>query len=392
MGAIAFFFLYWIIKIIILFIRASRCVAPFCGQLKYNLPAWKSTPNSGKTMISIRLLIICQFGLAASVVFPQGFLDHETKIEIHAEPIVAFEPKNAANQRFGSLEYHGGLVLKSSNPFFGGLSALRMAPDGEHFLAVSDRATWMQGRIVYRNERPVSIEDVSLAPVLGPDGKPSPQWDTESIGSDGETLYVGLERINSIAKFDYGKKGIHAPGELIDVPPEAKKLPFNQGFESMVFVPKEFRLHGSLIAISERGLTEEGNIKAFLIGGPTPGMFAVKRTNSYDISDASILPDGDILILERGYSEQNGVSMRIRRIRQDDIKPGAVVDGLILIEADNRHQIDNMEAIGIHRARSGETILTLMSDDNQSPRQKTVLLQFGLSYSEVMPPFGSQKQ
>ena len=107
-------------------------------------------------------------------------------------------------------------------------------------------------------------------------------------------------------------------------------------------------------------------------------MFAVKRTDGYDISDAAILPNGDILILERQYSLQRGVAMRIRRIRLEDIKPGALVDGSTVVETDVHAQIDNMEALSVHRSRSGETVLTLMSDDNFSPIQRTLLLQFVL--------------
>ena len=88
--------------------------------------------------------------------------------------------------------------------------------------------------------------------------------------------------------------------------------------------------------------------------------------------------NGDILILERQYSLQRGVTMRIRRIRLADIKPGAVVDGTAVVETGAGYQIDNMEALGVHRSRSGETVLTLMSDDNFSPIQRTLLLQFVL--------------
>ena len=207
-------------------------------------------------------------------------------------------------------------------------------PDGEHFLALSDRASWFRGRIVYEKNRPVGIADASAAPVLDGNGKPAPQWDTESIADDGNTLYVGLERINSIFSFDYDGKSFPANARPVAGPPELKELPFNQGLEAMVFVPKKHNLAGTLIGFSEKGLTEEGNLKAFLIGGPSPGMFAVKRTDGYDISDAAILPNGDILILERQYSLQRGVAMRIRGIRLKDIKPGAVVEGRKIVETD----------------------------------------------------------
>lgn len=68
--------------------------------------------------------------------------------------------------------------------------------------------------------------------------------------------------------------------------------------------------------------------------------------------------------------------MRIRRIAIGDLRPGAVLDGETLIEADLGYEIDNMEGIGVHRDASGATVLTVISDDNFSPIQRTILLQF----------------
>jgi hypothetical protein len=329
-------------------------------------------------MARFPVLLILFFSLF-SFAYPQKELpDQAAAITISATPIPAFQPDNPSQLRFGSLEFRGGLVLTSTHKSFGGISALRVRSDGEHFLALSDRASWFLGRIVYENNRPAGIADASTAPVLDGDGKPAPRWDTESIADDGNTLYVGLERINSIFGFDFDWKSFPVNARPVTVPPELKDLPFNQGLEGMVFVPKKYRLAGTLIGFSEKGLTEAGNLKSFLIGGPTPGMFAVKRTDGYDISDAAILPNGDILILERQYSLQRGVTMRIRRIRLEDIKPGALADGPTVVETDAHAQIDNMEAVSVHRSRSGETVLTLMSDDNFSPIQRTLLLQFVL--------------
>jgi len=41
-------------------------------------------------------------------------------------------------------------------------------------------------------------------------------------------------------------------------------------------------------------------------------------------------------------------------------------------------EIDNMEGLAVHRNAKGETILTLISDDNFSSFQRTLLLQFAL--------------
>jgi hypothetical protein len=138
-------------------------------------------------------------------------------------------------------------------------------------------------------------------------------------------------------------------------------------------------LGGTLIAISERGLDATGNISGFLLGGPSPGGFAVRRSSSYDVSDAALLPGGDVLLLERKLSWTSGLNVRIRRIALGEIKPGATVDGPVLFEADLGYEIDNMEGLSVHRNAGGETVLTLISDDNFLPFQRTLLLQFTLA-------------
>jgi hypothetical protein len=155
-------------------------------------------------------------------------------------------------------------------------------------------------------------------------------------------------------------------------------LPKNKGLEAMVFVPPTQPMGGTLIAISERGLDSAGNIRAFLIGGPAHGRFSVKRANQFDVTDAALLPSGDLLILERSLSWPEGLLAQIRRISLHDIKPDAVVDGSVLFAADLRLEIDNMEGLAVHRTTNGEIVLTLISDDNFSALQRTELLQFSL--------------
>jgi len=92
-----------------------------------------------------------------------------------------------------------------------------------------------------------------------------------------------------------------------------------------------------------------------------------------------VLPSGDVLLLERRFSLfRGGIAMRLRRIALADIKPGALVDGPILLYADMGYQIDNMEGLSTHRTAAGDLILTMVSDDNFSFLQRTILLQFKL--------------
>jgi hypothetical protein len=221
-----------------------------------------------------------------------------------------------------------------------------------------------------------------MAPILGADGRPLAArgwYDTESIAEDGGTLYVGIERVNQIVRFNYGKEGLLARGRAIALPPGVRALPASKGIEALVFVPKGLPLAGTLIAISERGLDTAGNLSAFLIGGSTPGAFAIKRASRYDVTDAALLPGGNMLLLERRFGWDTGLAVRIRRIALGEIKPGALADGTVLFEADLGYEIDNMEGLSVHRAAGGEIVLTLVSDDNFSVIQRTLLLQFTLA-------------
>jgi hypothetical protein len=302
-------------------------------------------------------------------------------IEVKARPLPSFDIRDRARVRFGALEYRSGLILTSSFPGFGGLSGLRLDPRGERFIAISDKGSWFTGRIVYRGRDMVGLDDVEAAPLLGPDGKPitSRGWyDSESIALDGSVVYVGLERVNQVLRYDFAKGFTRASSEVMALPPATRKLPLNKGLEALVFVPRELTLGGTLIALSERGLDANGNLIAFLVGGKTPGQFSVRRTDYFDISDAVLLPSGDLLILERKFSWVGGVGIRIRRLALSEIAPGAVVDGPAIFNADLGNEIDNMEGIDAHVTDAGETVLTMISDDNFSLIQRNLLLQFTL--------------
>jgi hypothetical protein len=136
-------------------------------------------------------------------------------ITIAASPITTFDLRESLQRQFGPLEFRGGLVLRSSFKHFGGLSAIRVAPNGNSFIALSDKGWWLRGRILYEGPRPIGIVDAEMAPMLGPDGTPLAArgwYDTESIAQDGGVLYVGIERVHQIVRFDYEKDGLLARG------------------------------------------------------------------------------------------------------------------------------------------------------------------------------------
>ena len=324
---------------------------------------------------------LCALGLAAGAVlltaasaFAQG------RIEVHATPIPSFDLRDAELRRFGKLEFRGGLQLTSPAKEFGGISSLRVEGNGNRFLGVTDVGRWIRGRIVYSGATPVGLADVEMAPALGPDGKRLTQrrwYDLEALTEDAGTVYVGIERVHRIVKFDVAKDGLRARGVPIDVPAEFDKLPDNKSIEGLAVVPKGQPLAGALIVITEAALDADGNNRAFLLGGPKPGEFRITRSEDFDVTDCALLPNGDLLILERRFSILRS-AMRIRRIAAADIKPDAIVDPPVIFYADFGQHIDNFEGLGVHRTPTGETVLTLISDDNFSPLQRTLLMQFTL--------------
>jgi hypothetical protein len=311
----------------------------------------------------------------------ETFVAAPVSIDVNARPISSFDPRDRSHVRFGALEWRSGLVLTSAFRGFGGLSAIRLDAKGETFVSLSDKGSWFTGRIVYKGREMTGLADVEAAPMIGPDGRPitARGWfDSESLALDGSLAYVGLERVNQVLRFDFSKGFIRTRGEVVTMPPAVKKLPYNKGLEGLVFVPKGKPLGGTLIAFSERGLDPQGNLIAFLVGGPSPGQFAVRRIDNFDISDAVLLPSGDLLILERKFSWLAGLGIRIRRIPLAQVAPGAVIDGPSIFDADLGREVDNMEGIDAHVTAEGDTVLTLVSDDNFSMLQRTLLLQFTL--------------
>ena len=90
------------------------------------------------------------------------------------------------------------------------------------------------------------------------------------------------------------------------------------------------------------------------------------------------MPGGDLLLLERKFTMMNGIGIRIRRIARATIALGAVVDGPSIFDADLGQEIDNFEGLDVHVTAEGDTVLTLVSDDNFLAIQRTLLLQFTL--------------
>ncbi|BBF94681.1 esterase-like activity of phytase family protein [Blastochloris tepida] len=322
---------------------------------------------------------------ATAVAKPKVLPAEPLALAVQATPVTSFDPGEPERKRFGRLEFRGGLELSADNPAFGGWSGLRLDAAGERILAVSDAGVWLTGRLDTANGRLSGLSDVRIAAMRGTAGEPLARIgraDVESLAVDGSACYVGIERVHEIRRYDCSGAPFAARGMPRPVPPALKKMPKNSGLEALVAVPRDLggaasALAGSLIGITETGETGEADSLGFIIRGSRFATFRVKRSDDFSITDAA-LAGSDLLVLERHFSLLRGVSMRVRRIPLSAIEPGAVVDGEVLMTAGRGQQIDNMEGLAVHTNAAGETILTMISDDNFSFLQRTLILQFAL--------------
>jgi hypothetical protein len=304
-------------------------------------------------------------------------------IDLIATPIEQFQ-RGSTETRFGQLEFRGGLQLASTDRDFGSLSGLDLEADGETIVSVADTGFWFSGRIVEKDGRLVGVDRARWAPILDASGKPvvgKRHSDAEGLRlttrSGKPVALVSFEQVNNVRLFA-GPDFAGANSEAVKLPATVSGMPANQGLEAMAIAPARGPLGGAIVLIAERSLDKAGNDRAWIVGGPLAGSWSLTHSDDFDETDAAFLPGGDLLVLERRFSFATGPGMRIRRIAGSELKPGAVVAGTVLIEADLSDQIDNMEGLAIKPGPDGETLLLIVSDDNNSVIQRTLLLQFAL--------------
>jgi hypothetical protein len=310
--------------------------------------------------------------------------DQIVDVQVEAIPLATFARDRSADRPAGPLVFRAGLKLTSAYAGFGGLSGLWRSPEGGELIAISDNAQWLTASFLTLNGRLAGLGGARMGPILDEDGsalRHGSAYDTEALALVEGTAFVASERTHEVRRFAWGESRMRARGVPLAMPPEVKNLPGNRSLEALGVAPRAHALAGAVIAIAEQArLGEDAPTRGWILTGRTTGAFDVARHDGYDITDIAFLDSGESLLLERRYSVASGPACRIRRLGADAIRPGALADGPVLFEADDRFEIDNMEGIAIHRdPASGETIVTLVSDDNFSPLQRTLLLEFALA-------------
>ncbi len=330
---------------------------------------------------------ICFLSAALLVALTVEGVAQPRDIRVEAR-ILTLDRGNPDRKRFGELRWLGGLVLRSSAGAFGGYSGLALNADGTQALALSDRTSWLKMELKSRGGRLVDVGAATMGQLEVRDEWDNPEparglQDAEALAQlqPGEltgAYYIAFEGNHRIHRYEFDGSSFSAPIGAIELPDAALRLPDNKALESLAIL-RGGPYKGAAIAFTERRAHISGDSLGWLFHKGEAKQIRLRRSKMFDITDVAALADGGLVVLERNFAGMlKGVFMRIRRIDAADIKPGARLDGEVLYETQSGRMVDNMEAIAVHAGADGQTVLTVMSDDNYNPIQRTLLMRFAL--------------
>ena len=133
---------------------------------------------------------------------------------------------------------------------------------------------------------------------------------------------------------------------------------------------------GRILALAERLPGGEAGTVRGWIGAPDGSAW---RAIDYRVEpgfvpvDAAGLPDGGVLVLERHFSWLGGMMSRIVRLDAAALDT-AMLAGEEIARLAPPLLAENFEAIAVAPASEGGLHVALLSDDNYSPFQRTLLL------------------
>jgi len=296
---------------------------------------------------------------------------------IHTAP-VALDPAHLERTRVGALTWLGGVRLTSPDGAFGGFSSLHVTRD-HRFTLLSDGGNIAQFSLGDDwQPRAAAFGDLPAGPGTG--------WskidrDSESMSVDPKdgSVVIGFETSNMLWRYTPDLR--HALGK---VSPQAMAAwPANEGAESFTFLPRK-GWGGGALTIGEQDPWPNGKGRAAIcftgdpLSQPNRGFrFSFVPPSHYDPSDVTVLPDGRLIVLVRRFDLPFTFSSKLMVIDRQAIRAGAVVHGREIATLASPLIHENFEGIAA-TIEGGQTILWLVSDDNQSVLQRSLLLKFRL--------------
>lgn len=287
-----------------------------------------------------------------------------------AVPLDASDP---ARRDAGRLRYMGGLVLRSTNAAFGGVSALRAGPGGR-LLGITDTGAWVSFGVIERGGRLVGVTDGVMAPLRDETGRTTrskSDFDAEGLAWDpatGEAL-VSLEQDHRV--LSYGGIDPARPESLdreavrVERNPATANWPSNGGGEAIAVLGG-----GDRLIFEEEGQDAAGASDVLRIGSAGTRVLRYTPPAGYRPTDAVEMAPGLLLVLNRRYTMLEGMAAAVTLVPVGDAMQGEEIARL-----KPPLTVDNMEGMALVRT-GGRTFIYLISDDNFKAFQRTLLLKF----------------
>ncbi len=280
---------------------------------------------------------------------------------------VQLDESDPGRRRAGALRFLAGWSLASEDVRFGGISGMHVE-DGQ-VIAISDVGLLLRFPIPGARDRaPVRFDPLVEGP--GPRTRKSSR-DAEALAARGSRIWIAFERFNMIWR--YNRQSLRA--ESAAWPDPMRRWGGMRGPEALVRLAD-----GRFLAFAEGGDDGRAFSDALRFDGDPSGTgtpatrLRYRRPAGFRATDAALLPDGRILILNRRFRLFEGWSARLVIA---EIGGGGTIEGREIAALEPPLAIDNMEALSVTR-EGGRTIVWIASDDNFSPLQRTLLLKFEL--------------
>lgn len=279
--------------------------------------------------------------------------------DIIAKPVELGAPVDVKHALPEGVAFVGGWHLTAKNADFGGLSGLDMTEAGD-LLTVSDRGNFI--KIGMANGAPDGRAEISL--MLRADGKRlsgKRNVDAEGLAYRDGLALVSFERNHRVLAFNLAGCGGAARGVAVSQLPDnlaGQPVAPNSGAEAIWLGPD-----GRLTVGYETVIDQQASL---LTLNSNEGVLSPPATINVPEDFRLVGASGPALLL-RAYSRDQGNRSEIRIIDQD-----------VLFQLTPPLKVDNFEGIVLSDPISGVRRLYMISDDNFSGRQRTLLYAFDI--------------
>jgi len=317
------------------------------------------------------LLIVAVCGVASA-----GALADPIALTTTAVPL---DPGNPVRTGVGGLVFRGGLIVQSPDARFGGWSDLRVSRDGARLTAISDHGFWLQTRLIYDAAGTLTgLADADLGVLIDTAARrvSGRRGDAEGLtDSPDGGFYVSFERDHRVWLYPPAQPPFSLPPRAVAMPPRAADMPDNGGIEALLHLAD-----GRLLMLSEELRDGDENVGWLR---DTAGWHEIHyhAADNYKPTGLAELPGagtagGDVLVLERRFTFLSGMGARIVRVPMAALQGGAHLAGDELAKLQLPLTVDNFEGLAATPGPAGAVRLYLISDDNYTVLQRTLLLMF----------------